>query len=369
MAAWLPSGSLVPPWFAIADLPVYFPVAFFWWWYHYDTYAPGIFIEGAAIASSGGFASIGIAIGMSVWRAREAKTITTYGSARWATKAEVRGAGLLHPDGVILGRFGHDYLRHNGPEHVLCFAPTRSGKGVGLVVPSLLTWPGSAIVHDIKGENWQLTAGWRARFSRVLLFDPTNPVAPFTDWQIELVSTFADQAVIAIENARLFEAEQQRTRELSEPLEQQTATADVLKVISQSTFQLQPVFDTIVQTARRLCDAEWAALHTLHEGKYSLAAADNATEAFIKHASEHPIPPGRGSLIARTAVEGDTVHVPDCLADPEYTFLDYQAIGRYRSMLGVPLLRRGVVIGVIGLVRTTVTRGSFLSSPPARHRP
>ena len=169
--------QLGPPWFAIADVPVYLPVAFFWWWYHYDAYAPGIFIEGAAIAASGGFASIGIAIGMSVWRAREAKTITTYGSARWATKAEVRGAGLLHPDGVILGRFGRDYLRHNGPEHVLCFAPTRSGKGVGLVVPSLLTWPGSAIVHDIKGENWQLTAGWRARFSRVLLFDPTNPAS------------------------------------------------------------------------------------------------------------------------------------------------------------------------------------------------
>jgi len=169
--------QLGPPWFTIADAPVYLPVAFFWWWYHYDAYAPGIFIEGAAIAVSGGFASIGIAIGMSVWRAREAKTITTYGSARWATNAEVRGAGLLQPDGVILGRHGRDYLRHNGPEHVLCFAPTRSGKGVGLVVPSLLTWPDSAIVHDIKGENWQLTAGWRSRFGRVLLFDPTNPVS------------------------------------------------------------------------------------------------------------------------------------------------------------------------------------------------
>ena len=169
--------QLGPPWFTIADAPVYLPVAFFWWWYHYDAYAPGIFIEGAAIAASGGFASIGIAIGMSVWRAREAKTITTYGSARWATNAEVRGAGLLQPDGVVLGRHGRDYLRHNGPEHVLCFAPTRSGKGVGLVIPSLLTWPGSAIVHDIKGENWQITAGWRSRFGRVLLFDPTNPAS------------------------------------------------------------------------------------------------------------------------------------------------------------------------------------------------
>ena len=167
--------QLGAPWFEVAGTPVYVPVIFFWWWYHYDAYAPRIFIEGAGIAVSGGFASIGIAIGMSVWRAREAKTITTYGSARWATKDEIRRAGLLGHDGLVLGRFARDYLRHDGPEHVLCFAPTRSGKGVGLVIPTLLTWPGSAIVHDIKGENWQLTAGWRARFGRALLFDPTNP--------------------------------------------------------------------------------------------------------------------------------------------------------------------------------------------------
>ena len=101
--------------------------------------------------------------------------VRTYGSARWATEAEIRAAGLLGADGVILGELRRQYLRHHGPEHVLCFAPTRSGKGVGLVVPTLLTWPASCIVHDIKGENFQLTAGWRARFGRVLLFDPTNP--------------------------------------------------------------------------------------------------------------------------------------------------------------------------------------------------
>ncbi|MFX9008113.1 type IV secretory system conjugative DNA transfer family protein, partial [Acinetobacter baumannii] len=89
------------------------------------------------------------------------KNVATYGSARWAEKPEIKAAGLLDPDGVVLGRYEHEYLRHDGPEHVLCFAPTRSGKGVGLVVPSLLTWPGSAIVHDIKGENWILTAGFR----------------------------------------------------------------------------------------------------------------------------------------------------------------------------------------------------------------
>jgi type IV secretion system protein VirD4 len=167
--------QLGPPWFELAGAPVYVPPAFFWWWYHFDAYAPpAIFLEGAAIAASGGFAAIGIAIGMSVWRAREAKAVTTYGSARWATPNEIRSAGLVGPDGVVLGRCSREYLRHDGPEHGLCFAPTRSGKGVGLVIPTLLTWPGSAIVHDIKGENWQLTAGWRARFGRFLLFDPTN---------------------------------------------------------------------------------------------------------------------------------------------------------------------------------------------------
>src|SRR3546814_16135331 len=87
---------------------------------------------------------------MSVWRAREARNAATYGSARWAEKEEVKSARLLNPDGVVLGRYDRDYLRHDGPEHVLCFAPTRSGKGVGLVVPSLLTWPGSAPVPDLK---------------------------------------------------------------------------------------------------------------------------------------------------------------------------------------------------------------------------
>ena len=193
--------QLGPPWFLMGPWAVYPPPAFFWWWYFYDAYAPAIFTEGAIIAASGGFLSISAAIGMSVWRAREAKRVETYGSARWAEPAEIRSAGLLGPDGVVLGRHGRDYLRHNGPEHVLCFAPTRSGKGVGLVVPSLLTWPGSAIVHDIKGENWQLTAGFRATHGRVLLFDPTNvrssaynPLLEVRrgEWEVRDVQNIAD---------------------------------------------------------------------------------------------------------------------------------------------------------------------------------
>ncbi len=167
--------QLGQPWTHIGHLPLYLPPAFFWWWFSFDAYAPHIFVEGAFIAASGGFIAVALAIAMSVWRAREAKEAQTYGSARWATSEEIQAAGLVAPDGVVLGQFDRAYLRHNGPEHVLCFAPTRSGKGVGLVVPTLLTWPSSAIIHDIKGENWQLTAGWRANFGRVLLFDPTNP--------------------------------------------------------------------------------------------------------------------------------------------------------------------------------------------------
>ena len=163
------------PWFELVPgVPIYLPPAFFWWWYAYDAYAPGVFVEGACAAASGGIISIVVAFAMSVWRAREAESAATYGSARWANQLEIRSAGLAGADGVILGRTDGLYLRHDGPEHVLCFAPTRSGKGVGLVVPTLLTWPGSCIVHDIKGENWSLTSGFRAGLGRVLLFDPTN---------------------------------------------------------------------------------------------------------------------------------------------------------------------------------------------------
>ena len=168
-------AGLGPPWFVVGDWPFYWPPSLFGWWFVYDAYAPSIFLEGGAIAAGAAFVAIGVAIAMAVWRSREAASATTYGTARWADHADAVAAGLHGQDGVILGQTRAGYLRHDGPEHVLCFAPTRSGKGVGLVVPTLLTWPGSAMVHDIKGENWTLTAGWRAGFGPVFLFDPTNP--------------------------------------------------------------------------------------------------------------------------------------------------------------------------------------------------
>ncbi len=166
--------ELGSPLFRLGEFPVYAPPSFFWWWFAFEAYAPEVFAEGGYIAASGGFSAVIVAVALSVWRAREARAATTYGSARWAIPREVKAAGLVGQDGVVLGRYCNRYLRHDGPEHVLCFAPTRSGKGVGLVVPTLLTWPGSAIIHDIKGENYGITAGWRARFGRVLRFDPTD---------------------------------------------------------------------------------------------------------------------------------------------------------------------------------------------------
>ena len=162
------------PWFRVAGVAVYRPELFFVWWYRFDTYAPRIFVEGAIVAAAGGLGAMVFAIAGSVLRARQGNRVTTYGSARWASVDEIRAAGLIGSAGVLLGCWGRHLLRHDGPEHVLAFAPTRSGKGVGLVVPTLLTWTGSTIVHDLKGENWTLTAGWRAQFSHCLLFDPTN---------------------------------------------------------------------------------------------------------------------------------------------------------------------------------------------------
>ncbi len=167
-------SRLGAPWFELMGTPVYHPWRLFEWWFVFDAYAPDVFNIGGSIAACSSLLALVVAIGMAIWRARQARRVTTYGSARWADADEVRQAGLTQPAGVFLGQFSDQYLRHEGPEHVLTFAPTRSGKGVGLVVPTLLSWPASAVIHDIKGENWSLTAGWRSRFSHCLLFNPTD---------------------------------------------------------------------------------------------------------------------------------------------------------------------------------------------------
>ena len=186
----------------------------------------------------------------------------------------------------------------------------------------------------------------------IFLSRPT--VDPFTQQQIDLVATFADQAVIAIENVRLFDEVQARTTELSEALEYQTATGEVLNVISRSPTQLQPVLDTIVQTAARLCSADYSYIARYADNALHLVAELRVIPEHLTYLARKAISIDRGAVIGRVAIEKRTIHVPDVLADPEFDRFEWQKIGKQRTVLGVPLLREGTLIGVIILARTAV---------------
>jgi GAF domain-containing protein len=212
---------------------------------------------------------------------------------------------------------------------------------------------------EYRANIYQRAFGYRTNFGVPLLREGTvigvftlmrTEVNSFSENEIDLVATFADQAVIAIENARLLSELRERTDDLSESLQQQTATADVLKVISRSTFDLQVVLDALVESAARLCEVDKAAItrpvgeHFEHVASYGYSTEDK------NYFKSHPIPVGRGSVTGRTVLEGKVVHIPDLQADPDYTLKIFNT----HTVLGVPLMREGTAIGVIVLQRSTV---------------
>jgi len=209
-------------------------------------------------------------------------------------------------------------------------------------------------------------AGFRALLV-VPLLDTDGPVGTlvlrrkkpgtFLDHTIEVMQTFAAQSVLAIHNARLFAEIQERTNDLSESLQQQTATADVLKVISRSAFDLQSVFQVLVESAARLCDADWAHIWRPKDGPFILAASSGLSgkrNEYIEYLGSLRIEPSRGSIVGRALLERRTVQILDVQADSNYELSEVIRIGDYRTMLGVPLLREGFPIGVIALTRRTV---------------
>jgi two-component system, NtrC family, sensor kinase len=179
-------------------------------------------------------------------------------------------------------------------------------------------------------------------------------VRSFTDKQIELVKNFAAQAVIAIENARLLSELRRRTDDLSESLEQQTATSEVLKLISRSTFDLRTVLLTLVESAARLCDADKAIITREKNGVFYRAEAYGFSREFMDHVRDTPIKAERGSGIGRALLEGRVIHIPDVKADADYTFMEHQKLGDFRTLLALPMLREGVPKGIVTLTRLEV---------------
>jgi GAF domain-containing protein len=242
-----------------------------------------------------------------------------------------------------------EFLRRRGP-----FLPTPGGLLDRVTRTKELSHTADEIAEPIPGAVAKL-GGARSRVCVPMVKDDVlvgaiviyrQEVKPFTDRQIALVQNFAAQAVIAIENARLLNELRQRTQDLSESLQQQTATSKVLEVISRSAFDLSAVFETVVESSVRLCGADRALIFQFDGKVLRVVAACNAPEKLMDWVERNPIRPGRHSVAARAAFERRTIQVPDVLADPEHTY-GAKYIEGFRTVLGVPILKGDDLLGVI----------------------
>jgi GAF domain-containing protein len=276
---------------------------------------------------------------------------------------------VLRFDGKVMDFASCFGLSGEGLEafHRLFPQPPSEGIAAGRAIlrRAVVEIPDVATDHGYNAENQRFAQiiAYRSIMAVPLLHEG-NPIGTiavaranagsFPERQIALLRAFADQAVIAIRNVRLFDEVQSRTEELSESLQQQTATADVLKVISRSTFDLRSVFNVLVESAVRLCDAEQATIYQRDGDIFRLATNYGFSPDFEDFAKKNPIKTGPGTTAGRAVLEAKPVHIPDVLADPEYTYFEGQRLSGYRTSLAVPLLRDGVPVGVFVLTRPIV---------------